>query len=81
MSETYEARLARLFSGWTDAEVVNMSATMSDVPEFQNVDPKMVTWHDVWREYARRAFPENVVCKRCGSDNHTAETHDHWVHD
>jgi hypothetical protein len=74
MSESYEDRLNRMYAGWTDEEVLH---AMEAIRESQ--DSHRLAWEDVWREYARRTFPENVVCKRCGSDNHTELTHETYA--
>ena len=68
--ESYEDRLHRLYAGWTDEEV---KAAMEALRESQHY--YKVTWDDIWREHARRTFSEDVVCRRCGSENHTAVTH------
>lgn len=68
--ETYAARLKRLYSGWTDEEVRD---AMEAVRESQQ--DHRLAWSDIWREYARRTFAPNVVCRLCGSENHTEATH------
>ena len=76
MSEVpLEDHLNRMFSSWTNDEVRILMETLREVPNHH----RDVTWDVVWREYARRSFADNVVCKRCGSDNHTAINHERWV--
>jgi len=72
--ETYEQRLKRLFEGWTDEEVLD---AMKAIREVQ--DHNVQAWANVWREYARRTFSDNVVCHRCGSENHGTAIHDDYA--
>lgn len=69
-TETTEDRLNRMFAGWTDTEVESLMVSLRE-----SQDRHRLPWSDIWREYAKRTFSDNAVCKRCGSDNHTAENH------
>lgn len=70
--ETIEDRLNRMFAGWTDDEV---EQAMVAIRESNARRFGRTPWDDVWREYAKRKFSDHIVCKRCGSDNHTEATH------
>jgi len=82
--ETMEQRLRR-WDGFTVAELEQLWESVNEwkpspmsLPGLQPL-PFRVFKDELWRAYARRKFPENVVCRRCGSDNHTAENHNEWT--